>query len=191
LIVADDTADARLIAFDLVSQAEHDEAAASVLVTHSETIANAVLNALEAVVEGTEHRQRVKVALSGQQSAVVLVDDLSAALRFANFDATEHLELHTKDPLADAARISNAGAIFLGSNSPVSLGDYIAGSNHVLPTGGQAKFGAGLGVHSFLRAQQLIDYTRSGLQEIAGLVRDFADAEGLPAHGDAIVARFE
>jgi histidinol dehydrogenase len=191
LIVADDTADARLIAFDLVSQAEHDEAAASVLVTHSETIANAVLNALEAVVEGTEHRQRVKVALSGQQSAVVLVDDLSAALRFANFDATEHLELHTKDPLADAARISNAGAIVLGSNSPVSLGDYIAGSNHVLPTGGQAKFGAGLGVHSFLRAQQLIDYTRSGLQEIAGLVRDFADAEGLPAHGDAIVARFE
>ena len=191
LVLADDTADARLIAFDLVSQAEHDEAAAAVLVTHSKQLAEDVLSALDAVVEGTVNASRVKAALAGQQSAIVLVDDLSAGRKFANHYATEHLEIHTENPQRDAALISNAGAIFLGKYSPVSLGDYMAGSNHVLPTGEQARFGSGLGVHTFLRAQQLVDYSQDALSAVAEKVRNFADAEGLPGHGDAIVARFK
>jgi len=190
LVLADQTADARLIAFDLVSQAEHDEAAAAVLVTDSQQLAQDVLGALESVVAGTDNRERVKSAIDGIQSAVVLVDDISAAIAFANFYATEHLEIHTANPGEDAKKISNAGAIFLGKYSPVSLGDYLAGSNHVLPTGQQAKFGAGLGVHTFLRAQQLIDYNKDALAAVSSQVQVFAEAEGLSAHGDAVAARF-
>ena len=191
LIVADSSANARYIAYDLVSQAEHDEAAASVLVTDSQELANAVLNELQDVVAQTAHRERVTEALQGRQSAIVLVDDMNSAIDFANYYATEHLELHTTDNQAALAKITNAGAIFMGDYSPVSLGDYLAGSSHVLPTGQQAKFGAGLGVHSFLRAQQVIDYSLTGLQQVAQLVDDFAKAEGLPAHGRAITARFD
>jgi histidinol dehydrogenase len=133
----------------------------------------------------------VRVALEGQQSAIVLVDDLAAGVAFANAYATEHLEIHTDNNRATAAEITNAGAIFLGEYSPVSLGDYMAGSNHVLPTGQQAKFGAGLGVSSFLRAQQVIDYDQVGLEAISNLVNEFAKSEGLPAHGEAITARFK
>lgn len=191
LVIADDSADAELIAYDLVSQAEHDEAAASVLVTDSEALANAVEIALERVAAETVHAERVRVALGGQQSAIVLVDDLAAAIDFANHYATEHLEIHTRDDRAALASITNAGAVFLGKYSPVSLGDYMAGSNHVLPTGQQAKFGSGLGVHSFLRAQQVIDYSEDALAAIAAQVRDFAESENLPAHGRAITARFD
>ncbi len=190
LILADKTADARLIAFDLVSQAEHDEAAAAVLVTDSPELAQGVLEVIEGVIAATENQTRVKAALEGIQSAVVLVNDLAAARDFANFYATEHLEIHTENPSSDAEQISNAGAIFLGKYSPVSLGDYIAGSNHVLPTGQQAKFGSGLGVHTFLRAQQLIDYNKDALAHVSRQVEVFAQAEGLPAHGQAVAARF-
>ncbi|MDE2386144.1 MAG: histidinol dehydrogenase [Actinomycetales bacterium] len=191
LVLADDSADARLIAYDLVSQAEHDEAAASVLVTDSAALADAVIAALGEIAGATSHAARVAIALAGQQSAIVLVDDLDAAVRFANHYATEHLELHTANNAAVLSTITNAGAVFVGKYSPVSLGDYMAGSNHVLPTGQQAKFGAGLGVHSFLRAQQVIDYDRDALSAIAAQVRDFAESENLPAHGQAITARFE
>ncbi len=191
LILADDSANARFIAYDLVSQAEHDEAAASVLVTTSVELANAVINEISEVAAQTRHADRVRTALEGQQSAIVLVDDMKAGVAFANAYATEHLEIHTRDNHETLREITNAGAIFLGDYSPVSLGDYMAGSNHVLPTGQQAKFGAGLGVLSFLRAQQVIDYDRTGLSEIAGLVDKFAQSEGLPAHGEAITARFE
>ena len=191
LILADETANARFIAFDLVSQAEHDEAAASVLVTPSVELAHAVINEISAIAANTQHSERVFTALGGQQSAVVLVDDLAAGIRFANDYATEHLEIHTRDNKAVLPEITNAGAVFLGEYSPVSLGDYIAGSNHVLPTGQQAKFGAGLGVLTFLRAQQVIDYDRQGLSEVSQLVNGFAQSEGLPAHGEAILARFE
>ena len=191
LIIADETADATLIAYDLVSQAEHDEAAASVLVTDSERLAAEVESALAQVAAQTRHVERVRVALAGQQSAIVLVDDLAAAIEFANHYATEHLEIQTVDDQSALERITNAGAVFLGKHSPVSLGDYMAGSNHVLPTGQQAKFGSGLGVHSFLRAQQVIDYDRDALAAIATQVRDFAESENLPAHGQAITARFE
>ena len=190
LVLADSSADARLIAYDLVSQAEHDEAAASVLVTDSPELAQAVVAALPSVIADTRHSARVRTALGGQQSAVVLVSDWAAAVDFANEYATEHLEIHSTDNSATLKEITNAGAIFLGSYSPVSLGDYMAGSSHVLPTGQQAKFGSGLGVHSFLRVQQVIDYGRAGLEPIAALVDNFAQAEGLPAHGEAITARF-
>ena len=189
LVLADSTADARFIAYDLVSQAEHDEAAASVLVTDSVELAEAVTDEITAIADATKHAGRVRTALEGQQSAIVLVDDLAAGIAFANAYATEHLEIHTADDQATLAAITNAGAIFLGKYSPVSLGDYMAGSNHVLPTGQQAKFGAGLGVLSFLRAQQVIDYDQAGLAAVADLVDDFAKAEGLPAHGEAITAR--
>lgn len=190
LILADSSANARYIAYDLVSQAEHDEAAASVLVTDSIELANAVINELTDIVSATYSSERVRTALEGQQSAVVLVDNLEDAIRFSNFYATEHLELHTQDNEAVLKRITNAGAIFLGDYSPVSLGDYLAGSSHVLPTGQQAKFGSGLGVHSFLRPQQIIDYQKSGLSAVAQLVADFSTSEGLPAHGEAVTARF-
>lgn len=191
LILADESANARFIAFDLVSQAEHDEAAAVVLVTTSMQLAKAVLDELPAIVGATHHTERVRVALAGQQSAIVVVDDLAAAVFFANEYATEHLEIVTADNQLTLSQITNAGAIFLGDYSPVSLGDYMAGSNHVLPTGQQAKFGAGLGVHSFLRPQQIIDYNLEGLTSIGALVVEFAEAEGLPAHGEAISARLE
>jgi histidinol dehydrogenase len=191
LIVADESADARLIAFDLVSQAEHDEAAACVLVTASERLIESVSAQIDAVAAETENSARVSAALRGIQSALVLVDSTDAALEFANWYATEHLELHTVDPVSDAARVSNAGALFLGHYSPVSLGDYLAGSNHVLPTGEQAKFGSGLGVHTFLRAQQLIEYDLKALGDVAEAAREFSNSERLPAHGEAISARFE
>jgi histidinol dehydrogenase len=190
LVLADATANARFIAYDLVSQAEHDEAAAAVLVTDSVELANAVINELSDLVPSTASATRVRTALEGQQSAVVLVDDLEAGIRFTNFYATEHLELHTENNETVLGKITNAGAIFLGEYSPVSLGDYLAGSSHVLPTGQQAKFGSGLGVHSFLRPQQVIDYDKQGLQAVAQLVDDFSKAEGLPAHGQAVTARF-
>lgn len=191
LVLADSTANARFIAYDLVSQAEHDEAAASVLVTDSVELANAVINEISDIAAQTASADRVRTALEGQQSAVVLVDDLASAIRFTNFYATEHLEIHTQDDNAVLAQITNAGAIFMGQYSPVSLGDYLAGSSHVLPTGQQAKFGSGLGVHTFLRPQQVIDYSLAGLSAVAELVADFSEAEGLPAHGEAVTARFQ
>ena len=190
LILADATANARLIAFDLVSQAEHDEAAAAVLVTDSIELAHAVINELPDIVAKTHHSDRVVAALAGQQSAVVVVKSIQDGIRFANQYATEHLELHTQSNEETLKMITNAGAIFMGDYSPVSLGDYMAGSSHVLPTGQQAKFDSGLGVHSFLRAQQIIDYSSAGLEAISQLVAGFANAEGLPAHGEAVLARF-
>ncbi len=191
LVLADASANARFIAYDLVSQAEHDEAAASVLVTDSVELANAVINELGELVTATASSDRVRTALEGQQSAVVLVDDIAAGIKFTNFYATEHLEIHTEDNQAVLSKITNAGAIFIGEYSPVSLGDYLAGSSHVLPTGQQAKFGSGLGVHSFLRPQQIIEYDKQGLEAVAQLVADFSKAEGLPAHGEAVTARFQ
>jgi histidinol dehydrogenase len=191
LIIADSSANPRFIAADLISQAEHDEAAAAVLVTDSSSLAESVRTELELLLPKTQNSTRAKTALLSQQSAVVLVDDIASAVRFANFYATEHLEIHTRENEKVLQKISNAGAIFLGEFSPVSLGDYLAGSNHVLPTGQQAKFGSGLGVHTFLRAQQVVEYDRSGLEKIASKAVDFSEAEGLPAHGQAITTRFE
>ncbi|HXR45157.1 MAG TPA: histidinol dehydrogenase, partial [Pseudolysinimonas sp.] len=190
LIIADETADPALIAADLLSQAEHDELAAALLVTDSPELGRAVVERLDQLVATTRHRDRATAALDGRQSAIVLVDDIPSAARFSNAYGPEHLELQTADAGATLDLIENAGAIFVGANSPVSLGDYLAGSNHVLPTGGQARFSPGLNAATFLRAQQVIRYDREGLATVAPLIRSLSDAEDLPAHGDAVDARF-
>ena len=191
LIIADASANPAFVAADLLSQAEHDEAAASVLVTDSPELAQQVGEHLLARLGATKHSDRARVALTGEQSAIVLVQNIDEAVKFANAYATEHLEIQTKEAMSVLDSISNAGAIFLGSHSPVSLGDYMAGSNHVLPTNQQSKFGAGLSVHTFLRAQQVVDYDRAALESSLDLVDVLANEEGLPAHFEAIRARFE
>ena len=190
LIIADDSANPKSIAADLISQAEHDENAAAVLVTDSSDLISAVQIELAKQVAVTKNSERVSASLGGLQSALVLVPDLATAIAISNEYATEHLEIQTRNPKALLPEITNAGAIFLGEYSPVSLGDYLAGSNHVLPTGEQAKFGPGLGVHTFLRPQQIVSYSESALAEVASQLDTFAIAEGLSAHGDAAKIRF-
>ena len=190
MVIADSSANPDFVAADLISQAEHDEFAAAVLLTDSLEFAEQVRSAMASQVAETSNKARVLAALSGQQSAIVLVSDLNQAAQIADFYATEHLELQTGSNDQLLGQISNAGAIFVGDFSPVSLGDYLAGSNHVLPTGGQARFGSGLGVHTFLRPQQVIKYSKSALSEVANNVVSIADSEGLQAHGDAIRVRF-
>lgn len=190
LIVADESADPRLVAADLVSQAEHDEQASAVLVTTSAWFAELVAAEVARAAASTRHSERVQTALAGEQSAIVLVDDLDAAVAFSNAYAPEHLELQFEGAADAAAAYTNAGAIFVGDNTPVSLGDYLAGSNHVLPTGGQARYAAGLGAATFLRPQQVVEYDRDALAEVRRGIVALAEAEALPAHGEAIEARF-
>ncbi len=189
-ILADATAVPALVAADLVSQAEHDPHAASVLITDSPELADAVRAELQVQGATTKHRARVAQALSGPQSGVVLVDGLEQAIAACDAYAAEHLEIMTADAPAVAARIRNAGAIFVGNYSPVSLGDYCAGSNHVLPTGGTAAFSSGLNVTTFLRAIQVINYDRAALEQVSGHIVALSIAEDLPAHGDAVSIRF-
>ncbi len=190
LIIADSTARAEYVVADLISQAEHDELAGSVLVTNDPVLADAVQRALPAAVAATRHRERVTTALEGEQSAIVLVDDLEQGARFSNAYGPEHLEVQVADPQSLIDQLDSAGAIFVGDHTPVSLGDYVAGSNHVLPTGGQARFAAGLGSYTFLRPQQIVQYDRDALAAVADYVTALSDAEQLPAHGDAVRARF-
>lgn len=190
LVVADASADARLIAADLVSQAEHDEQASAVLVTDSVELAEQVAREVAAQASATRHATRVAAALDGPQSAIVLVDGRASATAFSNAYAPEHLELHLVDAEQAAASFTSAGAIFVGEHTPVSLGDYMAGSNHVLPTGGQARYAPGLGAYTFLRPQQVIRYDRAALAAVREGVVALADTEVLPAHGEAIEARF-
>ncbi|HEV7826795.1 MAG TPA: histidinol dehydrogenase [Mycobacteriales bacterium] len=189
-VLADDTADPVHVAADLVSQAEHDPNAASVLVTDSPELVDAVEAALTEIVAATKHSERIATALSGPQSGVVLVDDLEAGLRVVDAYAAEHLEIQTRDARAVALRVRNAGAIFVGPHSPVSLGDYCAGSNHVLPTGGCARHSSGLSVQTFLRGIHVVEYTEDALREVAHHVVALANAEDLPAHGEAVQVRF-
>ena len=191
MILADETATAGWLAADLISQAEHDENAAAVLVTTSFELAYAVNAELERQLAVAPNQLRATAALNGPQSAIAVVESLDDAIAVADHYATEHLEIHTRDAAAVASRISNAGAIFVGQHSPVSLGDYLAGSNHVLPTGGAARFSSALGVHTFLRPQQLIEYTPQALEALNPLLTVFSEAEGLPAHGAAARERFQ
>ncbi len=189
LVIADAHADPRLVAADLVSQAEHDEMAASVLVTDSPELARAVDAEVEALAATTGHSARVGQALTGPQSAILVVDDLVTAARYSDAYGPEHLSVQIADPDALLAHLHSAGAIFLGPHSPVSLGDYLAGSNHVLPTGGQARFGSGLGAYTFLRPQQVVRYDADALREAEPMIVALSRAEDLPAHGDAVTAR--
>ena len=190
-ILADETGNASWIAADLISQAEHDVSAASVLVTTSEELASAVEKELAQQVPQTKHSSRIKEALSGLQSAIVIVKDLSQGLAVIDQYAAEHLEIHTRDSANVAQRVKNAGAIFIGEHAPVSLGDYLAGSNHVLPTGGCACHSSGLSVQTFLRSIQYIEYSKNALKEAANQIRTLSHAEDLPAHGQAVDIRFE
>ena len=190
-ILADATADPLHVAADLISQAEHDVLAASVLVTDSAELADAVDAALSTQLTVVKHAHRVREALFGKQSGTVLVDDIEQGLRVVNAYAAEHLEIQTADAPAVAARVRSAGAIFVGAYAPVSLGDYCAGSNHVLPTAGCARHSSGLSVQTFLRGIHVVEYTEAALKDVAGHVVALADAEDLPAHGQAVQARFE
>ncbi|UGT69009.1 histidinol dehydrogenase [Nocardia gipuzkoensis] len=190
-ILADATADPVHVAADLISQAEHDVLAASVLVTDSEQLADAVDAALTAQLTVVKHAHRVSEALRGKQSGTVLVDDIEQGLRVVNAYAAEHLEIQTTDAPAVAARVRSAGAVFVGAYAPVSLGDYCAGSNHVLPTAGCARHSSGLSVQTFLRGIHVVEYTEAALKDVAGHVVALANAEDLPAHGQAVQARFE
>ncbi|WP_284753738.1 histidinol dehydrogenase [Curtobacterium sp. ME-Dv--P-122a] len=189
LVIADETADAGFVAADLISQAEHDEQAGSVLVTTSAAFADAVEAAIpeRTAVLGTA--ARLQTALDGPQSAIVLVDSLTDAATVSNAYGPEHLEIQTVDDDAVLADIDAAGAVFVGPSTPVSLGDYLAGSNHVLPTGGQARFGSGLSASTFLRPQQIVRYTPEALAEVAPHIVALSTEEQLPAHGAAVTER--
>ncbi|MGH3921048.1 MAG: histidinol dehydrogenase [Pseudonocardiaceae bacterium] len=189
-ILADGTADPVHVAADLISQAEHDTLAASVLVTDSVALADAVDAELHRQVTATKHTARIRTALTSRQSGCVLVSDVDAGLTVVDAYAAEHLEIQTAGAAAVARRVRNAGAIFVGPYAPVSLGDYCAGSNHVLPTGGCARHSSGLSVQTFLRGVQLIEYDEDALVKVADHVVALSEAEDLPAHGQAVTARF-
>jgi len=190
-ILADSSAVAADVAADLISQAEHDVIAAAVLVTDSPELIVAVEAELETRVAKTKHSDRIRTALTGKQSAAVLVSSIAQGLDVVNAYAAEHLEIQTRNSRKDSQSIRNAGAVFIGRFSPVSLGDYSAGSNHVLPTGGCACHSSGLSVQTFLRGLHFIEYDESSFKEIAQTVVTLANAEDLPAHGEAMTARFE
>ena len=189
LVLADSSANAAYVASDLISQAEHDPLAASVLVTDSLELADAVAVELDKQVPVTRHLDRIRTSLTGQQSAIVLVDDIEQGLAVANAYAAEHLEIHTKQAAHVASQVRNAGAIFVGEHTPVSLGDYCAGSNHVLPTAGCACHSSGLSVRSFLRSMHVVEYSADALAEVADHVIALSEAENLPGHGQAIRVR--
>lgn len=189
-ILADSAANPDLVAADLISQAEHDPAAASVLVTESDVLVQEVQGALKHRIPTTANAERVDTALNGPQSALVLVSNLEDAVRVVQAYAPEHLEIHTRDPLEVSEQITTAGAVFLGANTPVPLGDYVAGSNHVLPTGGTARYASGLNVTQFLRSMQVVDYSHDALAQVTPALVALANSEGLPAHGEAALARF-
>ncbi|KQP75988.1 MULTISPECIES: histidinol dehydrogenase [unclassified Aeromicrobium] len=188
-VIADDTADPAFVAADMISQSEHDPMAASVLVTPSDALADAVTAELERQVPTATHAERITTSLAGRQSAIVLVDDLDQAVDVANAYAAEHLEIQTADSAAVAARIVNAGAIFVGAWTPVSLGDYAAGSNHVLPTAGCACHSSGLSVRAFCKNVHVVTYTEQALREVGHHVEVLAAAEDLPSHGAAVGIR--
>ncbi|HEX2174762.1 MAG TPA: histidinol dehydrogenase [Nocardioidaceae bacterium] len=188
-ILADDSADPVHVAADLVSQAEHDPMAASVLVTPSDALAGAVEAELDKQVPAARHAERIGTALAGRQSGIVLVEDLEQGQAVVDAYAAEHLEIQTVDARERAMRIRNAGAVFVGPFAPVSLGDYCAGSNHVLPTGGCACHSSGLSVRSFLKSMHVVEYDAQALAEVSPQVRALALAEDLPAHAEAVRVR--
>ena len=189
-IIADKTSNPAYVAADLIGQAEHDELAGSVLITDDDQLAEAVQAELNKRVPRTEHSERVATSLSGKQSGIILTDGIEQSIDAANAYAAEHLEVQTADPDAVIAKIRNAGAIFRGNYSPVPLGDYMSGSNHVLPTSGTARFAAGLGVHTFMKPVEVIEYDEQGLKELAARVNALAVSEDLPAHGESVLTRF-
>jgi histidinol dehydrogenase len=187
-VIADGSADAALVAADLVAQAEHDPLAACLLITDDPGLADRVDGDLAVLLPTVRHRERIEAALAGQ-SACVLVDDLDAALAVADAWAPEHLEIQAEQASELAWRVRNAGAVFVGPYAPVSLGDYLAGSNHVLPTGGTARHSGGLSVLTFLRGVHVVEYTAEALAAVAPHIDALGGAEDLAAHVNAVRAR--
>ena len=188
-ILADDTASPEYLAADLISQAEHDPLAASVLVTDSQKLAEAVRAEVERQTECLDTRDRLRYALSGDQSVIALVRDIDQGLAVVNGYGAEHLEIQTENAAQVAAQVTNAGALFVGSYSPVPLGDYSAGSTHVLPTGGASRYSSGLSVRSFMRSMHVVSYTGEALAELSEGIQSFAHAEHLPGHAFAVKVR--
>ncbi|MFZ9354432.1 MAG: histidinol dehydrogenase, partial [Candidatus Nanopelagicales bacterium] len=190
-ILADESGNPDWIAADLISQAEHDVIASSILVTNSIELAQQVEKSLEKQIPQTKHSDRIMQAIKGKQSAIVIVKDIDQGIDVINDIAAEHLEIHTNNLSQVISKIENAGAIFVGPNTPVSLGDYLAGSNHVLPTAGCACHSSGLNVQTFLKSVQVIEYSKEALKDAADQLRVLAHAEDLPAHAQAVDIRFE
>ncbi|MFZ9840143.1 MAG: histidinol dehydrogenase [Candidatus Nanopelagicales bacterium] len=188
-IIADESADPKFVAADLISQAEHDVVAAAVLITTSKKLIDQVNQQLEIQITKTKHKERITQALTGVQSMAILVDTMDAAIEVSNSYAAEHLEIHTANARQVAEKVKNAGAVFIGNYSPVSLGDYLAGSNHVLPTGGCACHTAGLSVLTFLKLVNFIEYSNEALVNSADMLRTLALSEDLPAHWEAVNIR--
>ena len=191
LIVCDETADAKLVASDLVAQAEHDPNASVVAVTDDEATAAAISDALNEQVADRERADIIGDALDNDASGVLLARSMSEAVLFAEEYAAEHLSIQADDDEALLDRITNAGSVFLGPYTPVAAGDYASGTNHVLPTGGGARLHGGLSVDTFLRSSTVQRLSREGLGDLAGTITTLAEAEGLEAHAESVRARFE
>ena len=190
LVIADETANPRYVAADLLSQAEHDELASAILITTSQTLAEEVSAQVDRFVAELSRKEIIQKSLD-HYGYILLVDDLEEAVEAANDIASEHLEILTKDPFTLMTKIRNAGAIFLGEYSSEPLGDYFAGPNHVLPTNGTARFFSPLNVDDFLKKTSIISYTREALSAIHKEIECFAENEGLTAHANSIKVRFE
>ncbi len=190
LVIADETANPRYVAADLLSQAEHDELASAILITTSKTLADQVSVEVDRFVENLSRREIIEKSLNNY-GYILLVDSLDEAADTANEIASEHLEILTKDPFAMMTKIRNAGAIFLGEYSSEPLGDYFAGPNHVLPTNGTARFFSPLNVDDFLKKTSIISYSRPALEKIHQDIECFAENEGLTAHANSIRVRFK
>lgn len=190
LVLADETANPRYVAADLLSQAEHDELASAILVTTSEELANKVSEYVDMFVSKLKRKEILHKSLDNY-GYILVTDTMQAAIDTANDIASEHLEIVTKNPFDTMTRIKNAGAIFLGENSSEPLGDYFAGPNHVLPTNGTAKFFSPLSVDDFIKKSSIISYSREALEPLSEDIQKFAKAEGLTAHANSIRVRFE
>ena len=190
LVIADETANPRYVAADLLSQAEHDEMASAILITTSSELANKVSAEIDGFLKELSRSEIISKSLDNY-GYILLVDDINDAVSVANDIASEHLEIVTKDPFNVMTKIKNAGAIFLGEYSSEPLGDYFAGPNHVLPTNGTAKFFSALSVDDFIKKSSIISYSREALEAIHNDIENFASAEHLTAHANSIKVRFE
>lgn len=190
LVLADETANPRYVAADLLSQAEHDQLASAILVTTSLEVAEKVQAEIEGFVKDLERKDIIQVSLDNY-GYILIAEDMDTAIDAVNAIASEHLEIVTKDPFGTMTKVRNAGAIFLGESSSEPLGDYFAGPNHVLPTNGTARFFSPLGVDTFVKKSSIISYSRDALRNIHNEIETFAKAEGLTAHANSIKVRFE
>ena len=189
-MLADETANPRYVAADLLSQAEHDELASAILITTSKELAKNVADQIDQFLETLSRKEIIGKSLANY-GYILLADTMEQAIDTANEIASEHLEIITEDPFAVMTKIRNAGAIFLGSYSSEPLGDYFAGPNHVLPTNGTARFFSPLSVDDFIKKSSIISYTKEALEPVSQDIIRFANAEGLSAHANSIAVRFE